>query len=1012
MNFEVQMLDVGILNPAAYNPRKKLKPGDKTYEDIKRSMQDFGLVQNLIWNKRTGNLIAGHQRLTVGKREFGWKQAPCCVVDLPIEQEKALNVVMNKVGEGNWSMTKLADLLAELGQNPQIELTDLGFSESELEALLKKPTAKTNRDPDDAPPPPRNPKTKPGDLYHIISADGHPEHRLICGSALERETWEKLLGETRPLMAFTDPPYGVSYQSKSKSGKMAKTDIQNDELQRQALQDFLLPAFQLAHEFTAPEASIYCFFATREHIAFEQALRKAEWNPTQELIWAKQMNLGRSNYHWAHEPCQPAGTMVEKVIFEGLGSQPAVTEHVPIETLTTADKVVSFEPKAQIIKRRGRQVTSIGSRQYDGMMHAITVAGKTTRATTEHRFSARFDKSQRNRYCLYLMRSGPRWRLGITKLYNSRGFGLAVRVSQEQADEAWILSTHENKIEGAVAEQVAQCRYGIPTTHWITANKPTGQQQRTDDQIDSIYHQLDGGTIEAGAMQALADHGRDPRFPIVDSRVIGLFSRSRLSLLRASNLIEGVTQLPIPTGGESYEWETITSNQAKPFNGEVWSIDVDRDHHYIADGIVTHNCFYGGKAGGQARWYGDRCQTTMWQDDRPDFASMKKEALVEILTGLADTTTVWDEKRDPPSSYIHPCLPPGTMVLTRTGWKPIETIRPGELVMTADGTFQPVTDVSHHGGADTLWTITVEGIEVPATGNHPFLIWRDGWIMWIEAAQIRPGDYTLTPLAFDNEPDTQKPCRDARTESQPPDQSRRKDTGGSTTRESDDSACNTSSSGKPPTDQSPPDLKSTIGTTISRTTAYRTLTWSMPLHTSGCTRLARSEMEFGGSPARPAESSNQQPSPIGISAGDGSTGENAAPASASDRLRKSSFAAHRVESVTSAKYSGLVWNLTVAESPTFLTQIGITHNTQKPTSLVRRAMRHSTIPRDTTVDFFGGSGSTMIGGQLQGRATYTIELEPGFCDAIIQRYVETFQECLLFRNGEEIDPLAFNHSLA
>jgi DNA modification methylase len=83
------------------------------------------------------------------------------------------------------------------------------------------------------------------------------------------------------------------------------------------------------------------------------------------------------------------------------------------------------------------------------------------------------------------------------------------------------------------------------------------------------------------------------------------------------------------------------------------------------------------------------------------------------------------------------------------------------------------------------------------------------------------------------------------------------------------------------------------------------------------------------------------------------------------------------------------------------------HPTQKPTSLVRRAMRHSTLPRDATVDLFAGSGSTMIGGQLQGRQTYNIELEPGFCDAIIQRYVETFEECLLFRNGQEIDPAGF-----
>ena len=58
------------LRPASYNPRKDLKPGDKEYEKLKRSITEFGYVEPVIWNERTGTVVGGHQRLKKRKKNL------------------------------------------------------------------------------------------------------------------------------------------------------------------------------------------------------------------------------------------------------------------------------------------------------------------------------------------------------------------------------------------------------------------------------------------------------------------------------------------------------------------------------------------------------------------------------------------------------------------------------------------------------------------------------------------------------------------------------------------------------------------------------------------------------------------------------------------------------------------------------------------------------------------------------------------------------------------------------
>ena len=130
---EIRKIPIEKLNPAAYNPRKDLKPGDPEYEKLKRSMQEFGYVEPIVWNKRTGNIVGGHQRYKM-LLDMGMQEVDCVVVDLDETKEKALNLALNKI-QGDWDYPKLKDLLLELDTGEfDIELT--GFDMDEIEDLM------------------------------------------------------------------------------------------------------------------------------------------------------------------------------------------------------------------------------------------------------------------------------------------------------------------------------------------------------------------------------------------------------------------------------------------------------------------------------------------------------------------------------------------------------------------------------------------------------------------------------------------------------------------------------------------------------------------------------------------------------------------------------------------------------------------------------------------------------------------------------------------------------------
>lgn len=136
---------ISQLKPSPYNPRKDLKPGDLKYEKLKKSILEFTCVEPIVWNKRSGNVVGGHQRLKILK-ELKHKEIEVSVVDLPNDKEKALNIVLNNPNaQGEYDLPVLEEILNELNNDTfDIELT--GFNIDEIEDLLKKEVKQNNEE--------------------------------------------------------------------------------------------------------------------------------------------------------------------------------------------------------------------------------------------------------------------------------------------------------------------------------------------------------------------------------------------------------------------------------------------------------------------------------------------------------------------------------------------------------------------------------------------------------------------------------------------------------------------------------------------------------------------------------------------------------------------------------------------------------------------------------------------------------------------------------------------------
>ncbi|HZJ98397.1 MAG TPA: ParB N-terminal domain-containing protein, partial [Tissierellaceae bacterium] len=285
----IEKIKIEELNPAKYNPRKDLKAGDPEYEKLKKSIETFGYVEPIIWNKGTGNIVGGHQRLKV-LIDQGQTEVDCVVVDMDESEEKALNVALNKVS-GDWDLPKLADLIEQLDED-MFDISLTGFDMAEVDDLFSKVHDKEIEEDDfDIDAALEEPTiSKQGDIWLLGN------HRLICGDSTKAETYERLMDGKQANLCVTDPPYSVNYSSKAGS-------IKNDNLEDEEFYDFLLNAFKCVEDSMTSESSIYVFHADTKGYIFRKAFQDAGFYLSGVCQWVKQsLVLGRSPYQWMHEP--------------------------------------------------------------------------------------------------------------------------------------------------------------------------------------------------------------------------------------------------------------------------------------------------------------------------------------------------------------------------------------------------------------------------------------------------------------------------------------------------------------------------------------------------------------------------------------------------------------------------------------------------------------------------------------------------------------------------------------
>lgn len=286
----IKTLPITDLTPAEYNPRKDLQPGDPEFDKLKRSLDEFGYVEPVIFNTTTGHIVGGHQRLKA-LASLGYDKIECVVVELDETREKALNIALNKIS-GDWDTSKLALLIADL-DTPDFDAELTGFDDTEIAALIGSldEGEVTDDDFDLTAALEEASFVEPGDLWLL------GRHRLLCGDATNADDVTRLMDGTQANLVLTDPPYNVGFESAS------GLKIRNDQMASEKFYDFLLAAFTHMAAHTEPGGSAYVFHADTEGINFRRAFTEAGFYQSGTCIWVKNsLVLGRSPYQWQHEP--------------------------------------------------------------------------------------------------------------------------------------------------------------------------------------------------------------------------------------------------------------------------------------------------------------------------------------------------------------------------------------------------------------------------------------------------------------------------------------------------------------------------------------------------------------------------------------------------------------------------------------------------------------------------------------------------------------------------------------
>jgi DNA modification methylase len=343
----VEQVAIDLLSPDPTNPRRI---SEDELDALERSLRQFGFVQPVLARREDQTVIGGHQRL-VAARRLGLTSVPVTWLDVSVEQARLLGLALNKIS-GSWDDALLARLLADLQATPELDLSFSGFGEDEITELLRSLEVREKReqveifDLDEAlEEATHTPRTKPGDLWVL------GEHRLLCGDSTKVDDVARLLDGAEPRLLTTDPPYGVSLDGSWRDGvynALGPAEKTYMRIDGQPNADGATQGTRGAHGRTpghrnttlsgdtrvdwseafalVPSLQVgYVWHAGVHAAAVAEGLVRVGFEIVAQVIWDKGLfAMGRSWYHWSHEPCWVVRRSGAKVPFRGSRDQATI----------------------------------------------------------------------------------------------------------------------------------------------------------------------------------------------------------------------------------------------------------------------------------------------------------------------------------------------------------------------------------------------------------------------------------------------------------------------------------------------------------------------------------------------------------------------------------------------------------------------------------------------------------------------------------------------------------------
>ena len=363
---KIDIIPIEEVIPYARNPRKN----EDAISKVASSLQEFGFRQPIVVDN-DNVVIAGHTRLLAAKR-LGMERVPIHTAkDLSDAQIQAYRITDNRSSqEAEWDEDLLRIELGDL-RDQDFNLALTAFDEDELERLLADALEEGLTDPDDVPDVPEEPTAKMGDVWVL------GRHRLMCGDSTVVTDVSALLGDVKPHLMVTDPPYGVDYDPSWRNNVVGAPTLKPSDRAMGVVHNDNIADWSEAWALFEGDVA-YVWHAGNKANIVADSLIANDFNIRAQIIWAKNnIVIGRGDYHPKHEPCWYAVRKNKTGHYCGGRKQTTVWE---IDKPLKSETGHSTQKPVECMKRPIENNSSVGQAIYEPFSGSGTtiIAGEMT----------------------------------------------------------------------------------------------------------------------------------------------------------------------------------------------------------------------------------------------------------------------------------------------------------------------------------------------------------------------------------------------------------------------------------------------------------------------------------------------------------------------------------------------------------------------------------------------------------------------------------------------------------